>query len=277
VSAGWRLKPRLGGLEATKSAYADFIHRRGEVLTRPRPSPAMLIVRRQAIACGNEPGQVKIMPLRSRPLFPIGRSHDANDHFAHGETRSGGSCGGTPSEATVALRREFIRRRRRPARGQALVEFALVMPVFFALLFGLIELSLIYASVAITNTAATQATHIEAITGTRSATVDQQAVTAALHLVQPLFMAHIVRIEIYQSDAQGDGPQNASENVFDGTGNLVTGDWPVTARSGTTSTPLYIGVRITYQYTWVTSFIGAAGATLTLQANAIAPALPLGG
>ncbi len=162
-------------------------------------------------------------------------------------------------------------------RGQALVEFALVMPVFFGLLFGLIELSLIYASVALTGTAATQAAHIEAITGTRSATIDQQAVTAALHLVQPLFMAHIVRIEVYPSDAQGDGPQGASENVFDGSGNLVTDGWPVAARAGTTAAPLYIGVRITYHYTWVTSFVGAAGATLTLHATAVAPALPLGG
>ena len=167
--------------------------------------------------------------------------------------------------------------RNKSRRGQALVEFALVMPVFFGLLFGLIELSLIYTSVALTGTAADRATHIEAITGTRSATVDKHAVTAALNLLQPLFMAHVVRIEVYQSDAQGDGPQIASENVFDGTGSLITGNWPVAARAATTGAPLYIGVRITYQYTWVTSFIGAAGAKLTLQANAITPELPLGG
>src|SRR5579884_8128 len=38
---------------------------RGEVLNRPGTSPAMIVSRKQTLVYGDDPGQVKTMPLRS--------------------------------------------------------------------------------------------------------------------------------------------------------------------------------------------------------------------
>jgi Flp pilus assembly protein TadG len=49
----------------------------------------------------------------------------------------------SPAPSTVSLRKMF-RRFRRSRRGSAAVEFALVAPVFFALLFAIIETALVF-------------------------------------------------------------------------------------------------------------------------------------
>jgi len=168
--------------------------------------------------------------------------------------------------------------RGRPRRGQALVEFALVMPLFLALLFGLIELALIYSAGALYDTAAHQGARIAALDGARAGNADAQAVATIRRIVQPLFVAQITQIAIYQSDATGAGPTIGAEDVFDGAGNALTPQsWPVASRVSTVAAPVYLGVRITYRYTWLTSFIGATGATLTLNATAVMPLAPEGG
>ena len=169
-------------------------------------------------------------------------------------------------------------RTRRPARGQALVEFAIVIPLFLSLMFGLVEMSLIYGAAALYNNAADLAARSASLAEASTAASDAQAVAIVLHTVQPYFTAHILQIVIFQSDAAGDGPQTATENLFDGTGTaILPQNWPVANRISTVDAPLYLGVRITYRYTWLTSFIGAAGATLTLQATSIMPIAPVGG
>jgi Flp pilus assembly protein TadG len=166
----------------------------------------------------------------------------------------------------------------RPRRGQALVEFALVLPLFLTVLFGLVEMTLIYSSVALYDTAAHQGARLAALLATRTANADAQTVATIFHTVQPLFVAHLERIEIFQSDAAGDGPQATAEDAFDGTGTAIAPQtWPASDRVSTVAAPVYLGVRITYHYTWLTSFIGALGATLTLQTTAIMPVAMLGG
>jgi hypothetical protein len=163
-------------------------------------------------------------------------------------------------------------------RGQALVEFALVMPLFLALMFGLAEVSLIYGAAALYSNAAEQGARVASLAENRSSGSDAQAVATVLRLVQSYFPAHVAQIEIFQSDAHGDGPQTTSENVFDATGNPIPPQtWPISSRMGTIAAPLYLGLRITYHYTWITSFIGVAGATLTLRTTAIMPIAPMGG
>lgn len=169
-------------------------------------------------------------------------------------------------------------RKRRAARGQALVEFAIVIPIFLSLMFGLVELSLVYGAAALYNNAADLAARSASIAEASSSTSDAQAVATILHIVHPYFMAQIVQIAIYQSDALGSGPQTATENLFDGTGTaILPQNWPIANRISTVDAPLYIGVRITYRYTWLTSFIGATGTTLILQATSIMPIAPIGG
>lgn len=169
-------------------------------------------------------------------------------------------------------------RRRRPSRGQALVEFALILPVFIGLLFGLAEIAMIYGTAAMYNMAALQGARYEALSASRAGNVDQQTVSGILQLVQPYFVAHVVRVEVYRSDAQGNGPLLGADNSFDGSGTAQAPQtWPVASRTSTLSQPQFIGVRVTYAYTWLTSFVGATGSTLTLQATAVAPVQPMGG
>jgi Flp pilus assembly protein TadG len=166
----------------------------------------------------------------------------------------------------------------RPRRGQALVEFALVMPLFLALLFGLIELALIYSATALYDTAAHQGARLAALDAARAGNADAQTVAAIRRIVQPLPVAQIIQIAVFQSDATGAGPTASAEDVYDGAGNaLMPQSWPVASRVGTVAAPVYLGVRITYRYTWLTSFIGATGATLTLNATAVTPLAPQGG
>ena len=163
--------------------------------------------------------------------------------------------------------------RRRRARGQALVEFALVAPIFFLLLFGVIEFSVINTAIGIYNFAAKDAARLGAIRGPTDANIDQEMVSLIAGRVVGLPTAHIVRIEIYQSDETG-AYSSANEDVYDGSGNPIgSATWPYSARndgaqSDTANEP-YLGVRITYQYTYLTAFFSSAGATLTLTADAV--------
>ena len=157
----------------------------------------------------------------------------------------------------------------RRMRGQALVEFALVAPVFFLLFFGVIEFSIINTAIGVYNFAAKDAARLGAIRGPTDANVDQEIVTLISGRVVGLAAARVVRIEIYQSDETG-AYSSAKEDVYDGQGNPIgSATWPYTARVDNQALTDYLGVRITYQYTYLTAFFSSAGATLTLTADAV--------
>ncbi|MBA3822829.1 MAG: pilus assembly protein [Ktedonobacterales bacterium] len=166
----------------------------------------------------------------------------------------------------------------RARRGQALVEFALVMPLFLTLMFGLAELSLISAASALMHSTVQQGARLEAMAANRLSGIDAQAVALMLHQASTLFVVQVQSIRIYASDANGAPPQPTAENDFDGTGALgAIQTWAVATRSGTVAAPIYLGVEITYRYQWITSFIAAAGTNLVLHATAVLPIAPMGG
>ncbi len=168
--------------------------------------------------------------------------------------------------------------RRRPRRGQALIEFALVVPLLLGLIFGIIELSLVYSASALYDSGVRQAARVEALAGMSTGTIDQRTVKALEALVGSFPVAHVTQVEIFRSDAQGDGPRAGAENIYDAQGNpLSTQTWPVASRQSTIAAPVYLGVRVTYQYTWVTAFVGAMGTPLTLQATTVVPIVTVGG
>ena len=159
-----------------------------------------------------------------------------------------------------------------------MVEFALVMPLFLTLVFGLAEFALISAASALAQSAVEQGARIEALAANRLGGIDAQAVALMLHQTGSLFLLHVQSITIYASDANGAPPQPTAENIFDGAG--IAGaiqTWAVANRSGTVAAPLYVGVEITYRYQFLTSFISAAGTNLVLHATAVMPITPTGG
>ena len=165
--------------------------------------------------------------------------------------------------------------RSRPARGQAMVEFALVAPLFFALIFGLIEFSLIGVSISSYNLAADDGARIGSLLGRTDPTVDQQIVAAVRSHVVGVAPAQPIKIEVFKADATGN-PVIVSgkmvENVYDINGTSIptgTPGWPVDTREDTLIAADYLGVRITYQYTYLTAFIGGGNSNLQLTATSV--------
>jgi Flp pilus assembly protein TadG len=155
---------------------------------------------------------------------------------------------------------------RRRSNGQAMVEFALVAPLFFALIFGLIEFALIGLSISSYNLAAEEGARIGSVLGRTDPTVDQQIVASIRAHTVGIAAAQTVTIEVFKADVTGNAVINAGnivENVYDSQGNIIgTQFWPVDSRIDQLLTADYLGVRITYRYTYLTAFIAGGNANL---------------
>jgi Flp pilus assembly protein TadG len=160
--------------------------------------------------------------------------------------------------------------------GQALVEFAIVLPVLLLLLFGLVEFAFALNASSSVNYASRVAALLAAEGGTTEGTdcMVLRAIEGAL--TTPTTPTRVSRVEIYWSDSNGD--QIASNvNAYDRTGTLtcaygngstitvpyarMTDNYPTSERcdvlagcGGLHTTVDDIGVRITYAHQWVTSF-----------------------
>lgn len=163
--------------------------------------------------------------------------------------------------------------RRWQKRGQAMVEFAMVAPLFFALIFGLIEFSLIGVSISSFNLAADEGARIGSYLGRTDPTVDQQIISAIVSHTSGITLAHALKIEIFKADVTGQPVMvggNIVENVYDINGNPIgTPGWPVSARIDQLLSADFLGVRITYQYTYLTAFISGGNSNLVLTASSV--------
>lgn len=167
-------------------------------------------------------------------------------------------------------------RKLRRRRGQALVEFALVLPLFVATFFSVFEVALIWGANALCHQATERATHSLAVLSL-TATSEQHIVTSIINQVNAYVVARPVRIEIYSTGSGGGNPSASSEDTYDGSGNLQSSTFSVNSRISSMANPQFLAVRVTYQYTWLTSFLSASGAALTLQATSTAMIVPEGG
>ncbi len=183
----------------------------------------------------------------------------------------------TESRAAMDRTPVRMRRARRSSRGQALVEFAMVVPLFLLMMFGFIEIALITASLATYNFAAKDAARLGALVGPTNPTgtpVDNQIVNLIKSRTSGIVVAKLVEIEIYKSDAGGDYilPGNSApvEDAYDANGNLIgTAGWPASSRNDTLLDADYLGIRVTFNYTYLTSYLSGSGSTLQLIANSV--------
>jgi len=170
--------------------------------------------------------------------------------------------------------------------GQALVEFALVLPVFLLLIFGVVEFGFLY-NAAVTVNFVSRVAALLAAEGGRTEGTDCMVLRAIERdMISPTISSRISTVEIYWSDANGDQVAS-SANVYTRTGSLTC-----TYASGsitvpyTLSTDLYpeaqrcdvlagcggshatvddVGVRITYTHQWVTRFGQTIAGSITFQ------------
>src|SRR5215472_9797622 len=91
-----------------------------------------------------------------------------------GWRRAAGGEGAVRTDDRTANGGRLVRRRRarRVSRGQALVEFAMVIPLFLLMLFGFVEIALITASISAFNFAAKDAARLGALVGPTDANAD---------------------------------------------------------------------------------------------------------
>jgi len=160
--------------------------------------------------------------------------------------------------------------------GQALVEFAIVLPVLLLLLFGLVEFAFVLNASSSVNYASRVAALLAAEGGKMEGTdcMVLRAIEGAL--TTPTTPTRVSRVEIYWADSNGD--QIASNlNRYERTGTLTCAygngstitvpyaramdNYPESERcdvlagcGGMHTTVDDIGVRITYSHEWVTSF-----------------------
>jgi hypothetical protein len=190
-----------------------------------------------------------------------------------------------------AMRRGRTRGR---SRGQALVEFALILLPFVVTFFGVVEFSLIMASLGTYNFAVRDAARLGTLLGRSTTTSDSQVIQLTLGHVSGIVMASPYEIDIYRATSDGnclnqqvsppptippappvlevpiDDP-TCAKGVYlssDGFTNPVGGvSWTVGNRNDSLQNADYLGVRILYRYTFLTGFIGIIGTTLNLSAT----------
>jgi hypothetical protein len=163
----------------------------------------------------------------------------------------------------------------------------MVAPLFLLMLFGFIEFALIGASIAAFNFAATDAARMGSFLGRSDCRADGQMVNVIKGRVAGVVVAQLVKIEIFQSDATG-AYQGTVEDSYDNTAGgtpecvlpqvagtcqaitgLLTCAWPPDSRNDTLIDADYLGVRISYNYTYLTAFISGGNSTLSLTATSV--------
>lgn len=158
-----------------------------------------------------------------------------------------------------------------PGGGQALVEFSLVIPIFLALLIGLVEFAFIFNASLATNYASRDAALLAAEGGS-----DLGADCSVLRGVEsdmgaPADPGQIQRVEIFETTAVGD--QIGSATVYERHGSftcslpdgtpvtvpytLIADGFPMTSRCNQlagcgASTLDHVGVRVTYRHLYRT-------------------------
>ncbi len=169
--------------------------------------------------------------------------------------------------------------RPRPAwseHGQAVVEFALILPIFLLLLFGLVEFAFVMNTSSSVTYASLEAAMIAA-EGGRSPGTDCVALQVIERdLVAPALPPRVQQVEVYWSDANG-VQIGSAVNLYTRTGSttcvygdgtsitvpytLTTAGYPESARcdvlagcGGSHVGVDTVGVRISYQHQWATSF-----------------------
>jgi Flp pilus assembly protein TadG len=184
----------------------------------------------------------------------------------------------------------------RSEKGQAIVEFAMLLPVLVLLLIGLMEFSLVWNSRNTVLFASRDGSMIAAEGGSLDGTDCVVLQRIESDVVSPSTALRIQQISIYWSDRNGD-QIGTNQNIYNRTGStsctypdgntitvpytLVTAGYVESARcsvlagcGGSHTSVDTIGVRVTYQHFWLTSFVRFAGNSVTFTEASITRAEP---
>jgi hypothetical protein len=161
----------------------------------------------------------------------------------------------------------------------------MVAPLFLTLLFGIVEFTLINASVAAFNFAAKDGARMGAILGKSPASVNGTQVPTDTYIVQNVILPRVVglvmakasKIEIFNSSQSGACVSDTStkaceEDVWQPSGSTwgsTSDNWPTKSREDALANADYLGVKISYSYTYLTALFAIASPTINLTAESI--------
>jgi len=154
-------------------------------------------------------------------------------------------------------------RRAETKNGQAITEFALVLPILLFMLFAILEGSLLLFVVGSARFGAGEAA--------REASEAGNAVDADSRIVQQVrqsaigstSLARVTSIEIYKLNEQPDGsllkdPLKVNRYQLDGTPIGVVA-WPSSARNVTNGSMDFLGITVNYRYDWKSGVLLSIG------------------
>jgi Flp pilus assembly protein TadG len=153
--------------------------------------------------------------------------------------------------------------RARRSRGQTLTEFALIVPVLFLMLFGILESGLLLFSVGSARFAAGEAARQEAESGNAAAADTLSVAVVNRTALGQTRLAQVQHIDIYQLQEQANGtltvvPGTINSYNIDGSArNSIP--WKPAARNVVNGQSDFLGVTIYYQYTWKTGLFLFSG------------------
>ncbi len=141
--------------------------------------------------------------------------------------------------------------RRGARRGQAMVEFALILPLFLIILMGMLEFGIAFDHRNAMAYAVREGARVGASLGNGGSLPNgvDPAILAAVQrgLTDPILIENITSIEIFQADTSG-LPISGKVDKYDRAGILIgTAGWPATSRVPGLNGDS-IGVRVVYDF-----------------------------
>ncbi len=158
--------------------------------------------------------------------------------------------------------RKRLERARRPRRGQALVEFALVAPVMVLLFVATLEASLLMFSRSTAEFAAGEAARIAAQAGNATSADSLSVQSVRDSSLGHTKLASINEVDIYRlaqdpnTGAITVDSAHVNQYRLDGTV-IGTVNWPSATRNVSSSSADLIGITIDYTYPWQTGLLGS--------------------
>jgi Flp pilus assembly protein TadG len=160
---------------------------------------------------------------------------------------------------------------RRPlarTRGQAMVEFAIVAPILFFLLLGIVESGMLLFVVGSARFGASEIARQESESG-NAANADQVSLLVlARTAIGTTSLAGVTEVDIYHLTEQANGTLTVDALKYnryqlDGTP-IGSVNWPSSSRNVSNGSSDFLGVTLKYQYKWKTGVFLAPNA-LNLQ------------
>ncbi len=157
--------------------------------------------------------------------------------------------------------------RRRRGVGQSLTEFALVVPVLFVLILGVLDGSLLMFSVGTARYAAGEGSRLAAALG-NAANSDSKVVGVIRDTVGQTSLFQVDEVDIYKLNQDGNGNLSPDPTFYnryrlDGTPMLSPEPWPAPSRNVGNGSSDFLGVTINYTYNWKAGFFAPLGPVKT--------------